>query len=300
MEWALAITDRGSLDLAGSPWKNIFLQGKCSPQQVVESLFGKIRFTRLYFGQEFCDRAIPGKEDMTEAILTSLKKGMKFSLVTPYTTEKALVRLEELLAELEDIRPFSEVICNDWGVIYLIRKKFSTLVPVMGRLLNKACREPRILKHLKDIPDGEAAAYRFSSSANPYTKSLLKMLGVARVEADNLPQGMEGGLFERGVPSSLYIPYGFVSTGRICFPGSWGLRQREKFMASGSSCSRLCRRYFLEMDDLSGCVGGDAVKSVFQKGNTVFYRQSEGLLTGGLKKARTLGIDRIVYQPVPN
>lgn len=299
MEWTLAIPGRDSLDLADNPWKSIVFQGKCHPQQVVEGLFGKIRFTRLYFGQEFCSRLIPEKEEMTGAISKSHNKGLEFSLVTPYATEKALDRLEELLAALESIRPFSEVICNDWGVIYLIRKKFSTLVPVMGRLLNKACRDPRIVKHLKGIPDGEASAYRFSSSANPYLKSLLKMLGVARVEADNLPQGMEGGLLDRGVPASLYIPYGFVSTGRICFPGSWGLRQREKFMASGSSCSRLCRRYFLEMKDLGGCVGGDAVEEVFQKGNTVFYRQSEGLLAGGLKKARALGVDRIVYQPVP-
>lgn len=299
MEWVLAIANRGSLDLTDHPWESIVLQGKCHPRQVVEGLFGKIRFTRLYFGQEFCSRLIPGKEEMTEAITKSLKKGMEFALVTPYVSEKGLGRLEKLLAALEDIRPSCEVICNDWGVIYLIRKNFPTLVPVMGRLLNKACRDPRIEKHLKGIPDGEAAAYRFSSSSNPYLKSLLKMLRVARVEIDNLPQGMEGGLPDRGVPASLYIPYGFVSTGRICFPGSWGLRQREKFMASGSSCSRLCRRYFMEMKDLSGCVGGDAVEGVFQKGNTVFYRQSEGLLASGLKKARVLGVDRIVYQPFP-
>lgn len=53
------------------------------------------------------------------------------------------------------------------------------------------------------------------------------------------------------------------------------------------------------MKDLSGRVGGGAAEGIFQKGNTVFYRQSEELLAGGLKDAVKLGVDRIVYQPDP-
>jgi hypothetical protein len=55
----------------------------------------------------------------------------------------------------------------------------------------------------------------------------------------------------------------------------------------------------MDMRDLSGCVGGGAVEGVFQKGNTVFYRQSGELLAGGLEAAGKLGVDRIVYQPDP-
>lgn len=233
MEWVLAIAGRGSLDLTDNPWKSAVFQGKCHPRQVVEGLFGEIRFTRLYFGQEFCSRVIPGKEEMTEAILKSIEKGMEFALVTPYVSEKGLGRLEKLLAELEDIRPSSEVICNDWGVIYLIGKNFSTLVPVMGRLLNKACRDPRIVHYLKDIPEGGPSPHRYNSAANHYMERILKAMRVSRVEMDILPQGMEGGLTDREIPASLYIPYGFVSTGRICFPGSWGLPRRKKSWLPG-------------------------------------------------------------------
>lgn len=300
LEWALAAAGKNSLDLIGNPWKKPAFQGKYIPQQVVEGLFGSIRFTRLYFGQEFCDHLIPEKGELAEAVMKSLEKGMEFTLVTPCASVKSLGRLEKLLAYLGSIKPSCEVICNDWGLIYLIRRSFPSLVPVMGRLLNKAYRDPRINNYLKDIPERDRALYRFSSSSNQYLRDLLKILRVARVEMDNLPQGMAGGLPGRGLTASLYIPNGFVATGRICFSGSWGLQQSKKFMSSGGgSCSRLCRRYLMEMRDLSGCLGGEAVDGVFQKGNTVFYRHSENLLQGGLKAARDLGIDRIVYQPEP-
>lgn len=297
MELALAAPDSRRLDLLDTPWRESVFQGTLQPRREIESIWEDLRITRLYFGQEFCDRALPGEDEVASALSKAGEKGLKFTLVTPYLSERGLGRAEKLLAGLESLSPFSEVVCNDWGLIYLIRKKYSTLVPVMGRLLNKAFRDPRITGYL-DPGEGDTA-HRFSSAANPYMKNLLKVLRVARVEMDNLPQGMAGGLADRGAPASLYIPYGFVSTGRICLTGSWGLSQGKKFTASGSYCSRMCKHYFMDMKDLGGCVDREAVKGVFQKGNTVFYRQSEKLLSGGLKESEKLGVNRIVYQPDP-
>ncbi|MFZ5643831.1 MAG: hypothetical protein ACOY46_09605 [Bacillota bacterium] len=284
MEWALST---GGLRQIKGPLQDNYL----------EKMFGKIQFTRLYFGQEFCEKLIPAAEDITGALEWCSKHNMEFTLVTPYVTEEGIKKLTPLFKAISRNR--CEVVANDWGVLYLLRKQFPRLVPVMGRLLNKAIRDPRINQFHKDSSADSSDFFRRSSASSPYLKSLLNILKVARVETDNLPQGIDDSLAGTGLEVSLYIPYGFISTGRICLSGSWGLRQGAKFLSSGA-CSRLCRHYLIEMCDRSGRVESrNPDWEVFQKGNTVFYRQSEAFVCRALEKARTLGFSRVIYQPEP-
>lgn len=293
MEWALSAARREDLGRIDDPWR-----GPAERREAVEKLFGPVKFSRLYFGQEFCERLIPKVRDLMEAVGVSRRGKLGFTLVTPYVTEKGLAMLEELFGELSAGLPGAEVVVNDWGALYLLRRRFLSLEPVLGRLLNKALRDPRLTGGLSsDDLSRNKKLYRACSLSGPYMKKLINWLGVKRVELDNLIQGLDDGIPRWGFRVSLYLPFGCITTGRICLLGSWGLERSKKFNASAKSCSRECGIHRLELTgpgfrDSAGC-------RIVQMGNTVFYDQTGPLFASGLARSRALGVSRIVYQPKP-
>jgi hypothetical protein len=54
-------------------------------------------FTRIYFGQEFCERLLPSKDELEQVCAFSEKEGVPLTLVTPYVTDKGLLKLEKLI-----------------------------------------------------------------------------------------------------------------------------------------------------------------------------------------------------------
>lgn len=290
------ISRREGLHRLEDPWGKPAGVGE-SPRGTIEELFGPVRFTRLYFGQEFCERAMPGKQDMLEAVGECTRKKIAFTLVTPYATEKGLAGLEELLGQLAGVQPGCEVVVNDWGVLYLLRRKFPAFRPVAGRLLNKILRDPRMNCHLsRQGPAGQMKMFQGCSFSGRHMKNLLGILNVDMVELDNYFQGLDEDLPNWGPRLSLHVPFGCIATGRICLFGSWGQKKNHKFRSCWFQCSRLCRRYRLE---LSSREYPSENYSVFVKGNTAFYEQTGAFLAGGLAAARELGFSRIVYHPEP-
>ena len=73
-------------------------------------------FARLYFGMEFCERLILSVDELQEVVKFVNEKKIDFTLVTPYVTEDGQERVVRLLRKLNDIKPSSEVVFNDWGV----------------------------------------------------------------------------------------------------------------------------------------------------------------------------------------
>jgi hypothetical protein len=99
---------------------------------------------------------------------------------------------------------------------------------------------------------------------------------------------------------SLYLPYGVITTGRICVFQSWGLKPEDKFRASPRSCARQCEGKWLTWRETGLFAGpGNPKCRVMQKGNSVFYRQSPEWVKKGMESAPSLGVSRIVYQPEP-
>ena len=47
----------------------------------------------------------------------------------------------------------TEVVVNDWGVLRLVRREFPGLRPVLGRLMNKMMRDPRVAPFYSGGPD---------------------------------------------------------------------------------------------------------------------------------------------------
>ena len=117
-------------------------------------------YSRLYFGNEFCQRLIPREEDLSEALGLAMTSDLRFTFLTPYVTNQGLQDLEPLIAKIARERSGSEVVFNDWGVLLLIKFWNGVLIPVMGRMLNKMKRGPRLLHFLDMLPPESVEYFR--------------------------------------------------------------------------------------------------------------------------------------------
>jgi hypothetical protein len=218
-------------------------------------------FSRVYFGNEFCQELIPSLEDL-ERVLQTLS-GLEFTLVTPFVTDEGLVRLSALFDRLSQDKRDTEVVFNDWGVFHLLKKSHSNLQPVMGRLLNKMKRDPRIGKLLHLLPGEDISYFKSSNLTLKIFRDFLTASGVRRVEFDNLIQGFD--LDYDGVDLSLYLPFAYVTTTRYCLANACDISQK-KGVVGIFPCKKECQRYTFFLKHKVMPV------TLLRKGNTLFFK----------------------------
>ena len=253
-------------------------------------------FRRLYFGNEFCEELIPPLPLLKSRQALARESGKDFTFVTPFVTDNGLEKLDKLFRFLDKTSP-CEVVFNDWGVFSLL-ECFPRLIPVMGRLLTRQRRDPRVLNLLrgkqkravksgpgrklvkisKDVPAGFSSYHASCAVNSPYLQDFLMSRGIHRVEIDRLIWGMEIKLRPQ-IKLSVYYPYGYVSTGRMCW----------KFSLKFGACARQCQKYCFRFRDPSLPV------PFFGIGGTLFYKYD----APPLDKCHDLNAAglRLVYQP---
>jgi hypothetical protein len=243
------------------------------------------RYSRLYFGNEFCQRLIPGAKELDIAVGFAESKGLGFTLLTPYVTNDGMTGVQKLLDRLSERSVGSEVVFNDWGVFRLIRKSYPGLRPVLGRLLNKMKRGPRLMRFLGFTPLETKEYLRSCSLETPHYQRFLQESGIRRAELDNVFQGIGLDLHDSALRASIYVPYAFVTTTRFCQASACedaGMEDEVGIL----ECKKECRKYTFTLHHPA------MPAPLFSKGNTKFVRNSEipeNLLSRG--------IDRIVFEP---
>ena len=240
------------------------------------------QYSRLYFGNEFCQRLIPSLEDIRTIADFVLKHKMDFTLVTPYVTNMGIDALRPILEYV--IKNFSgaEIAINDWGILRLLRGEFNYLNLALGRLLTKQKRGPRILSLKNKVPQAVIKHFQESNIDVPVLSDFLVNNGIKRVELDNLLQGIS-----RENPylkASLYFPFAYVATTRFCITAS--CQTARKFSRSILPCDKECKKYIFSLRHKNMPV------NLFLKGNTQFFENKR--LPENLND---LNIDRIVYEP---
>lgn len=238
-------------------------------------------YGRLYFGQEFCERLLPSVGQLDQMLDQARELGLAFTLVTPYVTEEGLERVEALVEHLSGRGSEYEVVVNDWGVLHWLRESYPKIVPVLGRLLTKQKRGPRILNLKGLVPDAMLDHFRRSNVDLQIMVEFLKKMGITRVELDNLLQGVAR---ENPLAASIYTPYAYISTTRLCLTNSCD--HRTQSLRAIFPCGQECRIYRFRLTHPSMPV------PLILGGNTYFYRLDE--LPANLEQ---LGIDRVVFQP---
>ena len=231
------------------------------------------RYERLYFGAEFCPWLLPQPEAGVAACRAAHDQGWHFTLATPVLAESVLPRLRDLLEALAGlVEPGDEVLISDWGALELVREALPQLPILLGRILSGQKRGPRILELTLTVEQREY--FRRGSWYGREAAALLEEMGIARVELDNLLQGLAP--LPTGLTGSLHYPYAMVTSSRNC-----PFRVDLKGTGCGSRCGEAFR---LETDQTP--------IPLLQCGNTQFL-QNPALPSD----PSALGIDRLVHHP---
>jgi len=240
-------------------------------------------FSRVYFGNEFCEHLIPAVADLEPVLALVRENGLDLTLVTPYVTDSGLQRLYPLLDRISAQRPGSEVVFNDYGVLRVLTSRYLGLEPVMGRLLNRMKRGPRLMMVIDKLPPTTVEYFRGSNLNVPALGRFLSGHRVRRVELDNVLQGID---FTAGqLTASLYVPFVYVTTTRLCLANSADIPERAE-MVGIFPCRRECQQYTFYLNNPVMPV------TLIRKGNTVFLENAT--LPDEVEHKR---ITRIVTQP---
>jgi len=251
---------------------------------------------RIYFGNEFCEHCIPNIRMLQEVLGAMNECGFSLTLLTPPCNDAKLEEVEKLLKLLEELSPGAEVVINDWGALEMIKCRYPRLKPVLGRLMNRFLRDPRITpRYLSpDAPSEGLKIVQGSSLSIPAFQNILQNYGIERVELDYLYQGIGIDFEDIGLRPSLYLPFGFVATGRICMFGNLNRPPESKFGII-DACDKPCWEMEATLED-SNKKNDGGVYNYLQRGNTIFYRLSGQILSEAINWANQQQA-RIVYQP---
>lgn len=260
----------------------------CPPEENVTPL-------HVYYGNEFCQDRIPEPRELEASCAAIREAGLPLTFVTPPVNNRGCEVLMNRLTELQKWLPTSEIVINDWGTLRLVSEAFPSLVPVLGRLMTKLLREPRVTPRFSSDARPEARrALQQCSLTLPAYRRLLARFRVRRVELDNLYQGIGIDFKAMDLLPSLYVPFGYVTTGRICLMRNQHLARFQKFATPNGPCPLPC--LWVEMNLTNRNAKADEAKSFPQRGNTIFYHQARPLVSRGLAWAAQQGA-RLVYQP---
>lgn len=230
-------------------------------------------YSRLYFGSEFCARAFPPLSEVRDALGAARQAGWAFTLALPVLSESFLPPLRSVLQEVLPLfLPGDEVMISDLGEIAPVREISPDVTVTVGRVLSGQKRGPQILG--MSLTETQLAYFRQGSWYAAEAVAFLREKGIARVELDNLLQGI--GPLPAGLAGSLHVPYAMVTSSRNC-------PHRE---TGSAGCVLSCGEVFTLSSPASPL-------PLIQGGNTQF------LLNERLpENVGNLGIDRVVRHPV--
>jgi hypothetical protein len=249
---------------------------------------------RWYIGDEFCAGRLPSAKRTAEFVRLAREAGVGLTLLTPVLTDDQIDGLIPVLECLSDPSAPAEITVNDWGLLFFLKECFPDLRLSLGRLLNKGFKDPRLGPPETVAADADAETDRaflgHATFDQPRFREKVSALGVRRLERDLMPYDGRT-TFEDGPQAvSVYFPFGYVTTGRVCWPSTFAPGRGEDFMPR-QDCARTCEDRPLALRH------PDAAFHIRQSGNTIFYLYPEQI-TGDLLRSSGEGRLRLVYQGV--
>ncbi|MFH1788382.1 MAG: hypothetical protein ABH834_03265 [Candidatus Altiarchaeota archaeon] len=226
-------------------------------------------YDRVYLGDEFCERLLPTVRQLEKALKISDKK---ITLATPPLTDKGLAGAKKLLSALPGK---TEVVVNDWGLLDDV--KGLNLSPVLGRLLLKYHRDPRVELIDDKIPKGCRKVLHSSALTQERFVKFLKKNRIRRIELDAVPFEVDHGDLS-GFKASLHVPYAYVTTTRQCL---------ANYFTTGRFGIRECRKQCIECS--FPWESQELAFDMVQKGNTLFIEGDSARIPQQC--------DRIVHHP---
>jgi len=242
-------------------------------------------FSRLYFGMEFCERLLPSPSQLKKTLNFVQENNLDFTLTTPYVTNSGLKKAEKLIVMLSELKPDSEIVFNDWGVFHLLRENSYPIKPLLGRLLNKMKRGPRIVNIKDKIPPTSLEYFKTPNLSIPEIQDFLIKNNITRVEFDNLLQSLNFNGITSKIHISLYLPFAYITTTRFCLMPS--ITNSKEMKIGVLPCKKECQQYAFSL------FNPVMTTPLIRKGNTIFF-SNEHIPHELIREKK---IDRIVVEP---
>lgn len=242
-------------------------------ESVSDYLDGQI--SMIYFGNEFCEYRIPHINQVKKFIELCEEEHLAPILVTPVVTDYGIKKLDEIFAYLHEHKKNMEIIVNDIGVLALIKHKYSGFSLALGRIFDKTSHDARASMEELELYYGKNGLdfAKTPGVISEYALQVYQQYDVQRYEFDLPKVGLR---LPNKVGFSLYWPYSYLTTGRVCMLRSTELDGKEKFLVGQGACSQPCRMLQVEKrKPLNGYSFENRKRLtnlyLFQKGNTLFY-----------------------------
>lgn len=249
-------------------------------------------YERLYIGNDYCEK---NWDANTIIKLINFYKSKKITLLLPFFTDTGLKKLAIILKYLKENRLKNlEIVFNDWGTFYYLRKYYPKINLILGRLLTKQRKDPRmdiILKnkqeHFKIFKNTDyffvytkpvpSSLFELFSKNIIETPEIIKFLlenNVSRIEIDNLVWNMQSNL-SKNIKVSMYYPYMILNVTRYC----GAINNKYEIV-----CNKDCLKKSKNISE-----------NVFIKGNAMYYKN---VVMPSKKILKINNIDRIIYQEI--
>lgn len=250
----------GNCDKNGIEWVNRQLRE--------QEIFINQEAAYLYWGNEFCEYRIPWPEQVAEFLQICEMDGLLPVFVTPVVTDYGIERVAACLEQLSLYEGKAGIVVNDYGIMELLHKSGKKFDIIAGRALDKLSHEARASHEELHGYYGEEGS-RYAAVPGILSASHRKALekyDVGRYEFDCPKVGFAADDIEEGL--SLYWPYNYETTGRVCVFRSMDKAGTEKFLV-GDPCRMQCRDMIAERVRVSDAA--DQRYYLLQVGNTIFY-----------------------------
>lgn len=247
----------------------------------------KEKINRIYFADAFCQHLIPTKQELYKAYKAAKDNNLQFTLNTPYVTDKAIKQILENIESICKNEENFEVVFNDWGVFYEVKKRFPKIKLILGRLLTKQRTDPNAYEIItnsqkrnpdnnvipKTVPNTLYEHFQSSVINDDIFQNYLISNSVNRVEIEYLVWDMNIKLTDK-IKATIYYPYAHITTTRNC-----GLLNMTY-----TTCNKMCNDIQIQYK------GESMLFPYIVIGNTVYYQVPD------ISKLQQYpSIDRIVF-----
>lgn len=289
MEWAVHVREPSQLEsFEGFRPHLTALYGEDTLGKALQDALFPDSFARIYVGDEFCQHRMVEPKKLEAFVRMAQDRSWAVTLLTPPVTDPGLERCARLLDLLEGADLEAEVVVNDWGALQFVRESYPALTVSLGRLLNKGFKDPRLpdAEAFSRISEEAAALLNHCTYDSAGFQGEMARRGVKRLERDLLPHGTPRWNLPERLGSSVYLPFGYVTMGRVCWLASFAETKAKRFSVA-DTCRRTCRDLTLRLRT--------ANLELLQEGNAIFYPYPASLLRSFLSWAAGCGL-RCVYQ----
>ncbi|MFH1414964.1 MAG: hypothetical protein ABIH89_02625 [Elusimicrobiota bacterium] len=205
-------------------------------------LTGVEGMSRIYIGDEFCERLLPTGSEIDKLLSLCKEKSMGITLVTPYLTDAGIEKRLDLLQRLQKTTDNPEIVVNDWGFMEKLAETGNSSRLVLGRLLISQYLSPYHIRFLREKRLHKNRVRRNYCFFPDRFMNLLKVKRVDRIEFNSLDHYLacQPQLEENGIKAHIYHPFEYMTVSRYC---GYAVKGPDVHSMITESCRRECFSY---------------------------------------------------------